>query len=183
MKNNLILLLFVILSFSGKAQIYNEKDSTYYVDSNFKEKYSGVYIHYFPNTSVVECKLTLEKGKNEGECIVYHQNGQIFRKGIYVNGKWHGDLSEFHPNGQLAKKVTYTNGIPNGELYIYHESGYLQGKTYYINGELQGNWYQYHPNGSIMGQGQYHQGKIHGETIWYDPNGKVSNFYAIPLKW
>ena len=117
-------------------------------------------------------------------------NSQVFNEKdslLYVDStykvEYSGFLTDFHANGQMSKKINYLNGVPHGDLYIYHENGQLAGNAIYENGQLHGTWYKYYETGAVLGKGTYLKGKIHGETIWYDPEGKVSNFYAIPLRW
>ena len=58
-------------------------------------------------------KVSYKNGKEEGEWVGYHRNGQLSSKGSYKNGLWEGDWVEYYGDGTLYKRGTGT--FKNGE--------------------------------------------------------------------
>jgi len=72
-----------------------------------------------------------ENNQGHGYWEVYHDNGQLYYKGNYVDGKEHGYWEEYWDNGQLRYKGNYVNGNRGG-YWEYYYNGQLRFKRYYI---------------------------------------------------
>jgi antitoxin component YwqK of YwqJK toxin-antitoxin module len=75
-----------------------------------------------------------EKGEQHGYWESYHDNGQLYFKGSYLNGKQHGYWEYYWDNGQLDYKGSYSNGERHGYWESYWDNGQLYFKGSYLNG-------------------------------------------------
>ena len=65
-------------------------------------------------------------GKNEGEWIMYHENGTLLEKINFKNNKIVGCTTSYHDKGQLWGKGCYDeNGMRTGKWVTYREDGSL----------------------------------------------------------
>jgi antitoxin component YwqK of YwqJK toxin-antitoxin module len=54
-------------------------------------------------------------GELDGPSEVYHENGQLWRKSIYVDGEPDGPGEMYYENGQLQSRGTFNMGQKCGE--------------------------------------------------------------------
>jgi antitoxin component YwqK of YwqJK toxin-antitoxin module len=78
-----------------------------------------------------------ERGEKHGYWEEYYDNGQLMRKGNFVNGNRDGYWEEYRPNGQLLWKGNYVNGNLDGYWEWYYSNGQLMSKGNYVNGRFQ----------------------------------------------
>ena len=76
----------------------------------------------------------LKNGLREGPWVVYHDNGQLSRKGDFKNGEEEGPLVVYYENGRLSFKGNYKNGEKEGAWVRYYDNGQLNWKGTYKNG-------------------------------------------------
>ena len=67
----------------------------------------------------------MKNGKEDGEWVINHENGQLMCKGNYKNGKREGSWVWYYDNGQLVSKGNYKNGEDEGEWVRYRHDGQL----------------------------------------------------------
>ena len=60
-------------------------------------------------------------GNSNDKIISYHENGQIEKEGIYINGKEEGKWIWYYENGQVKSEGKYKNGNKDGEWVNYYE--------------------------------------------------------------
>ena len=77
----------------------------------------------------------MEDGKPEGECKIYHQNGQLYQTRLWSQGKFMDIVNCFDNKVNALKKGSLING--NGTVHYYNELGELTETKNYINGEEQ----------------------------------------------
>jgi len=86
-----------------------------------------------------------ETFKLSGLAKKWHENGQLLKKGNYLDGKRHGQYKSWHENGQLWEKCNFLNGKLHGEYKSWYNNGQLREKCNYLDGKLHGKclaWYQ-----------------------------------------
>ena len=66
---------------------------------------------------------------------MYHENGQLKRKGHYKDGKEDGPFEIYYPTGILKRKGFFQEGRLHGESESYDENGRLIDRSVYKNGE------------------------------------------------
>ena len=163
-------ILFCLTSSFGWSMEYKdlvERDGIYY------KKFSNV-----PFTGKVTGKGQgfVKNGKREGSWVVYHENGQLKRKGNYKNGKEEGSVVEYYKSGQLFLKFYYKNDRPEGPSFVYHYNGMLSQKANYKNGKAEGFWFNYYKNGKLESKVNY-KNSIVKSTVGYDENGNILYCY------
>ena len=92
-------------------------------------------------------------GKEHGPWVSYHENGQLFNKGIYKNGKWEGPWVGYHDNGKLSYKRTYKDGKKHGPSVSYWKNGQLNFKGTYKDDKTHGPWVFYNETGKVIRKG------------------------------
>lgn len=94
-------------------------------------------------------------------------------QGKWIDGKQDGEFLVFHPDGWLFKKMNFKLGIFNGTYFEYFENGNLRVEQNVINGELDGVTILYTENGSIYEKINYKNGERDGpyETWWFNTDG------------
>ena len=56
-----------------------------------------------------------ENGKKEGEWKFYHETGELYVTGYYVDGKKHGEFKDYYTDGTLECIGVYNHGYKVGE--------------------------------------------------------------------
>lgn len=99
------------------------------------------------DTSIVE---QYEMGHFVGEYRLYHDNGVLKQKGVYINNEMTGDWETYYDNGQLKERVRFQNNMENGPFIEYHKNGNLAAEGAYLEGDYE-----------------------HGELKIYDEDGQL----------
>ena len=94
-------------------------------------------------------------------------------KYIYIypklDGKYNGLCKRWHPNGQIWSKGIWVDGKQEGLHFVYFENGKIQMKTWYLNGEIS-KVKSYYSNGNKMLFNKSRK-KSSKKIMWYE-NGK-----------
>ena len=122
---------------------------------NDDEPYTGIVFDFYKNG---EKKLdgNYRKGLMNGEWTYYHENGQIYVQGRFIDGDG-SNLSEL-------------SGIPfngrTGRWTSWHENGQKEAEGTYKDGELDGKWTYWYDNGRKQWERTYKDGKWIKEIRW-----------------
>lgn len=112
----------VILLFLSAPSFAESKDDLVYRDGLFYKKFTDV-----PFTGELDEGLSrgsIKNGHRVGPWIVYHDNGQLFTKGLYnENGEKEGLWVSYWDNGQLWDKGEFKNGMMKGYWESYERDG------------------------------------------------------------
>ena len=100
----------------------------------------------------------MKNGKEDGEWVINHENGEFWWKGNYENGKEEGVWVGYHKNGQLASKGNCKNGKKEGEWVSYWDNGQLMSKGNYKNSKLEGEEFGYWTDGQLLNKDNYKNG-------------------------
>jgi antitoxin component YwqK of YwqJK toxin-antitoxin module len=79
-----------------------------------------------------------ENNRRTGYWEEYHDNGDVYSKGNYLNGKRDGYWEEYWSNGNLSSKGNYKNNKSHGYWDFYHFNGDLMCIWNYKNGRING---------------------------------------------
>ena len=115
------------------------------------------------------------KGKKYiGRWEYFHKNSdQLLRVEHYDdNGLQQGELLVYYENGKLAEKSNYINGKLNGKSIWYNEAGVMIKELNYNNDGLHGLAKHYNNTGELILEGNYKNDKKHGVWKYYD-KGKL----------
>ena len=90
----------------------------------------------------------------------YHSNGNLYSKGLYVNGKREGIWEEYYSNGNIGSKGLYRDGKREGIWEEYWHNGNIKSKRLYKDDKEDGLWEYYHPNGNIWSKVLFKDGEF-----------------------
>ena len=144
-------------------------------DGLFKDEHPvGEFKRFFENQSLKSILLYSGDGK-EAKATMYHPNGNISSKGIYIDqmkeGKW--QFYSAFTKGYMISEEFYSKNLKNGWSIKFYIDSTIAEKLYYINGIRQGEWIQYYPNRIVSLKSNYLHGKINGQfEVWFE-NGAI----------
>ena len=165
-----------------------------------KRNRDGVDKQYYPDGKL-EAETTYYGGLKNGTRMIYHRNGKIFGKQVFVNDSLQGKSEWFFPSGQLYDQKFYRKGILVNMSRVYYDTAvtdrmkkFLIRDFYQTEDSLRKTysriqvWLEalYDYNGQIITSREYSRwGTIEQERIYhhedsnytgifYHPNGQVS---------
>ncbi|MCK9613238.1 MAG: hypothetical protein WC401_00095 [Bacteroidales bacterium] len=114
-------------------------------------------VETYPDGSPKVIRYYKENGK-ERKLIketLYYSNHQKYMEGGYKEGKRNGKWSSWHQNGNKWSEGNFVDGIDDGERTVYHENGekYFQGT--YKNGKKTGVWKFWDDKGELVKKENY----------------------------
>jgi antitoxin component YwqK of YwqJK toxin-antitoxin module len=144
-------------------------------DGFFKDDHPvGEFRRFFENHSLKSLLIYTEDGR-KAIATIYHPNGKISSKGIYIDqmkeGKWQF-FSAFTKNYLIAEE-SYSKNLKNGPSIKFYSDSTIAEKLYFINDIKQGEWIQYYPDGSVCLKTNYLNGKINGKFEVWAVNGNI----------
>ena len=94
--------------------------------------YIGKWVIYHKNINqIMTQELYNDKGKLEGERLVYYINGQIAEQAFYKDGLLDGESKWYAENGTLMKMITYKAGKFDGPYKTYNKEGLIATEGHY----------------------------------------------------
>jgi antitoxin component YwqK of YwqJK toxin-antitoxin module len=158
----------------GKKQghwIKKYPDGTVMYDGFFKDDHpAGEFRRYYEN-SILKSLLIYSADGIKAEATIFHSNGYISSKGVYINQKKEGKWQFFSEitNGYLISEEYYSGNLRNGISQKFYPDSTVAEKVKYINNLKQGEWIQYYPNGGICVRSNYLNGLINGKyEAWFE---------------
>lgn len=129
---------------------------------------NGEWVVFYENGQI-RTKGNFVNGKINGEWIVYYKDGSVYIKGDYLNGVQNGELVIFYKNGKPSQKLNYVNGAPKGKHISYYSNGQVERE---INSDIM---VKYFPNGQLKEKINIDEnGRRNGECIAYYANGQLA---------
>lgn len=174
-------------------------NETIMYDAYFKDNHPiGEFKRYFDNQTLKSVLIFSDDGR-KADATIYHPNGYISSKGVYIDqmkeGKWqffssyidgyrlaeesysknlrNGLSLKFYPDSTIAEKLSYINYVKEGEWIKYYPSGNMWLKSNYNNGKINGKFEIWFENGSIEFSGQYKNDSREGQWIIYKNDGTI----------
>jgi antitoxin component YwqK of YwqJK toxin-antitoxin module len=174
-------------------------DETIMYEGFFKNDHPvGEFKRYFENKSLKSILFYSEDGR-KASAAIYHSNGYISSKGVYVDqmkeGKWqffssatnsyliseeyyihnlrNGLSVKFYPDSTIAERFTYVNNVKQGEWIQYYPSGAVWLKSNFLNGKINGSFEVWFENGAIEFSGNYKNDSRDGQWIIYNTDGSI----------
>lgn len=86
-----------------------------------KLRHDGVDRQYYPDGKT-EVEQTYHNGLRNGVRTVYHRNGKVWGKQMFVNDSLQGKSEWFFPSGQLYDQKFYRKGILINMSRVYHDT-------------------------------------------------------------
>tara|TARA_Y100000739_G_C20317014_1_gene332586 strand:+ start:46 stop:618 length:573 start_codon:yes stop_codon:yes gene_type:complete len=114
----------------------------------------------------------------DGKMISYtgfkwYENGQMKRKGIYIDEKENGLWTEWYENGQKKFDFNYKDGERDGLSTYWFETGLKYSERNYKDGKENGLWIEWYENGQKKVEGTFVDGYIVGPGKKWNEDGSV----------
>ncbi len=171
---------------SQSATAINQKDPQgrkqgHWIKRNADENiiYDGFFVNDHPvgefkrydENGRLKSFLTYSNDGNEALVVMYHPNGFIASRGIYINQKKEGKWQFFseYSEGYLIAEEQYTGNIRNGPSLKFYPDSTIAERITYVNDIKQGEWIKYYPDGNICLKSSYRNDKVEGRfEAWFD---------------
>ena len=75
-------------------------------------------------------------GKNEGEYILWHKNGQPWVCQYFRDGKTEGEVKVWHSNGYPCRYLLGKGGKIDGECKCWNKNGKIEKREFYRDGKV-----------------------------------------------
>jgi antitoxin component YwqK of YwqJK toxin-antitoxin module len=153
MKSLIFIISSVFLTISCSKQIIISEDQlpedTFY-QSDKTTPYTGKCIVIFKGSEKVKEEMHFQQGILNGVWISYYENGNIARKGEYLNGMFHGKWESWSETGLKLYEVNYENDSLSGKYITWYKSGKLKEKGEYSANIRTGIWIYNDESGSAI---------------------------------
>jgi antitoxin component YwqK of YwqJK toxin-antitoxin module len=144
-------------------------------DGYFKDDHPvGEFRRYYEN-NILKSLLIFSDDGTKADAAIYHPNGNIASKGIYINQKKEGKWQFFSTvtKDLLICEEFYSANMKNGQSVKYYSDSTIAEKVTYINNLRQGEWTRYYPGGARCLKSNYLNDKIDGRfEVWFE-NGRI----------
>jgi len=153
MKSLIFLMFSVFLAISCSKQIIISEeqlpeDTFYQTDKT--TPYTGKCVVLFKNSQKVKEEMHFQQGILTGTWISYHENGNVARKGEYIDGMFHGKWESWSETGQKLYEVNYVNDSLSGKYITWYKSGKLKEKGEYSANIRTGVWTCFEESGAFI---------------------------------
>ena len=131
-------------------------------------------VKFFTSKGKVISEGQMEGKKYIGTWNYYHKNSKqlLSTEQFDNNGLQQGELLVYYENGTIAERSNYIDGKLEGNSVWYNEKGIAVKEFIFENDELHGLSKYSSNEGELLIEGVYRRGKKHG--IWkYYQNGKL----------
>ena len=144
---NQLAIIVIMLIVQGPNVALSDGDSKL----TFAELFLREGLYYKPFSNVpfsgeLEGQVTgrLSDGKMEGEWLFYFDNGQLHKKGPFLNGKKHGFWVEYEMSGAQQYVLQFEYGVPTIPEFDWHcgvrKKGPIEAEGVCVNGKKEGKW-------------------------------------------
>ena len=148
MKKLLILLLSIVISscvdpqdldfslsiFCAESPKIKGKDGLFYLP-NEELPYSGDNICIYKGSGGYAIQGEIKNGVKYGVETSWYKNGQIMKKGNFIDGKEEGNWTEWYENGQKTANGNFIDGKEDGKMTSWNEDGTISSEVIYKDGE------------------------------------------------
>ena len=131
------------------VKFYSSKGKLISEGKMIGKSFVGKWLYYHNKTNgVMIDEHYNNKGRLEGERLVYYPKGQLAEQAYYVDGKQEGNSKVFAENGTVIKDFSYKNDMLEGISKYYDAAGQLLAEGAYRNDQKHGMW-KYYENGVL----------------------------------
>jgi antitoxin component YwqK of YwqJK toxin-antitoxin module len=141
MKGYLYILFFVSFACSGKVSITEDEimPDVYYAEGSFKP-YTGKCNVLSRDSRVVLEQFTYKKGLLHGKAFAWYKNGQLKRKGSYLDGKLSGAWEFWDDKGHKTMEASFKDDALDGPYTSLKANGQIKEKGIYTENRQTGKW-------------------------------------------
>lgn len=152
MLKTLTLIIFIMVSISGMAQVQQGSDGIYFDGQG--NLYTGVYTEYYAD-SLIRTSIEITNGRPDGLTKIYFEDGQLEEIRSYKNGLMHGKWEKWNRQNIKIAEAGYKDNKKDGKWYIWDDNGTLRYDMNYVSGEKAGTWLMYDEEGTLVNQKDY----------------------------
>ena len=113
------------------------------------ERRHGLWQYYSQAGEVVMTE-TFEKGRRQGESLLFGPDKQVMERMYYKNDVLHGVRIQYYLYGNKMAEYSYTNGVLDGPYKAWLDSGDVQEDGAYKDGKKDGVWNYYEYGGDTL---------------------------------
>ncbi|WP_370089707.1 toxin-antitoxin system YwqK family antitoxin [Ekhidna sp.] len=131
----------------------------------------GKWIKYTANNDTMEIQyyedgvlVTLDEYAHVGDSAT---KATLTQRSNFLNSNLHGTHLLFHPNGQIDRKGQFLNGQKVDTFFHYRNNGFMHQFTVYVDDSVT-TQYQYWPNGELFMRAENFMNGLH---YFYDSLG------------
>lgn len=103
----------------------------------------------------------------------WHENGQLYLAGQYVDGKRNGEWLSWHLNGEKRGQGTFSRNFRIGTWTMWYDTGQKRGESNHDRGLLHGRITKWDEQGNVLETGEYFRNKKHGTWVAFDGDSKT----------
>jgi antitoxin component YwqK of YwqJK toxin-antitoxin module len=194
--NLLIVLSFVVCSFTAFSQKTNQFNANGKRDGIWKKYYDNGDVRYegeFKNGKEIGTFTFYNQGSSypaivkifsntsDTASVKFYDKTRIKTKGKMVGkkrvGKW---IYYFADGKRVFSEENYVDGVLHGVVKNYYDNGNLTEETYYKDGKKHGTSKIYTESGILIEDVNYENGKLNGLAKYFDIKGviKEKGMYA-----
>lgn len=134
----------------AEVRFYSSKGKLISEGSMNGKKYIGTWKYYHKNSdTIMRIEQYDNEGFQQGELLVYYENGKLAERSNYKNGKMEGESVWFNEKGIKIKEFVYRNNELDGPSKYYTNKGLLIIEGNYRNGKKHGIW-NYYEKGELI---------------------------------
>jgi hypothetical protein len=114
-----------------------------------------------------------------GRWSAWHNNGELYLDGEYVNGVRHGPWPSWHVNGQLRGSGQFEYGNKVGTWIYWDDTGRKRHEWSYLDDKKHGRATDWDEHGKVTASGEYVNGLKHGPWIEVDAQGQETETHWV----
>ena len=149
---------FSLSIFCAESPKTKVKDGLFYLP-NEQQPYSGDNICIYKGSGGFAIQGEIKNGVKYGVETSWHKNGQIMKKGNFIDGKEAGNWAVWYENGQITAKGNFIDGKEYGKMTSWYENGQKWEEGNFIDGKEDGKMTSWNENGTISFEVIYKDGE------------------------
>ncbi len=133
----------------AEVRFYSSKGKLISEGTMKGKTFIGPWKYYHKNSdNVMRIEQYDDEGLQQGELLVYYENGNLAEKSNYKNGKLEGKSILYSEKGIKIKEFIYRDNILDGPSKYHSNKGLLIIEGNYRNGKKHGIW-KYYEKGEL----------------------------------
>lgn len=150
--------LKAMVRYSGYARLVHS-DGSLYAEGECVEGVKVGHWRHYHNESQLMLDVTYDdKGREQGICRDFYENGQLARVCHYHDGKLQGESQTWYRDGALESQNWYDNDN-SVEVKEFYPDGVMRLHQEFTAGRLsKETWYK--PDGSVWRYQEYEKGRV-----------------------
>jgi antitoxin component YwqK of YwqJK toxin-antitoxin module len=147
-----IIILLVVLSSCVRVITITEaeiKQDVFYT-THGKQPFTGKCHIVYSDTALVKEEFTYRKGLLHGEAIAWYKNGNMRRRGRYMNGQISGKWEFWDMQGHKSTEANFENDTLHGHYVTLYANGTVKEQGEFAHNQRVGKWMYYNEAGQCV---------------------------------